>query len=270
MMRRAYDTHGFKQVFLPPALQQATGKLGYVYGRSSQVCLRCGATIAMIRQGPMQRMTFFCPSCQPLDPARPQAREEIAARTPFTDTVRTIKEARDFVLKVGICGVLHDPTGKLPTLWDALAFSGTGADYWGEKMARVWAMREQLAATSPGQIFSGKIRGRRFVLMSMEQLREQYARQHRSLEACSPLAQQIYAIITRGPITTTSLRQAAGVVTRKDRGRFERALQELEATFNIARANESDTGVRWMPFLEKYPQFAVWEQNRELRTENRG
>ncbi len=58
LMRRAYETGGFAQVFLPPALRQATGKLGYVYGRSGQICLRCGGTIAMIRQGEMQRMSF--------------------------------------------------------------------------------------------------------------------------------------------------------------------------------------------------------------------
>ena len=67
LMRRAYETGGFAQVFLPPSLQQATGKLGYVYGRSGQICLRCGGTIAMVRQGEMQRMSFFCPFCQPLE-----------------------------------------------------------------------------------------------------------------------------------------------------------------------------------------------------------
>ncbi|HEU5102677.1 MAG TPA: DNA-formamidopyrimidine glycosylase family protein, partial [Roseiflexaceae bacterium] len=86
MMWRAYDTNSFVQVFLPPALRQATGKLGYVYGRSGQVCLRCGGTIAMVRQGPMQRMTFFCPVCQPLDPAHPLAREEAVTQTPYTNT----------------------------------------------------------------------------------------------------------------------------------------------------------------------------------------
>ncbi len=82
MMHRAYDTNGFVQVFLPPALRQATGKLGYGYGRSGQVCLRCGGTIVMVRQGPMQRMTFFCPFCQPLDPTHPPAPQETVTATP--------------------------------------------------------------------------------------------------------------------------------------------------------------------------------------------
>jgi endonuclease-8 len=256
MMRRAYETHSFSQVFLPPALRQATGRLGYVYGRSGQVCLRCGGTIAMVRQGPMQRMTFFCPACQPHDPANPPAPREALAQTAHTGTVHTLEQARDFVLEVGLCGVLHDPKGKLPTLWDALAFVGKGPDAWGEKLAEVWALRQQLVAAYPDLVFSGKIRGGRVVLMSMPRLRQEYARYHRPLEACGELAQQLYAIVAQAPIATLPLRQAAGLLTRKERGRFERALQELQATFNIARAPATDGADVWVPFLQQYPQFA--------------
>lgn len=256
MMRRAYDTGGFVQVFLPPALRQASGGLGYVYGRSGQVCLRCGETIAMVRQGPMQRMTFFCPFCQPLDPASPPPRREAAARTPYTGSVHTLAEARDFVLVVGLCGVLRDLKGKLPTLWDALAFTGGGPDAYGEKLAQVWALRQQLVQTYPDDIFSGKVRGGRVVLMSMERLRQEYARFHRPIEACSELARQLSAIVEQGPVNTIELRQAAGLVTRKDRSRFERALQELQSTFTIARAPAADGGDVWVPFPRQYPQFA--------------
>lgn len=257
MMSRAYDTHSFTQVFLSPALRQATGRLGYVYGRSGQVCLRCGGTLAMVRQGPMQRMTFFCPVCQPLDPANPPAPSVATARTAHTATVRTLEDARDFVLGVGLCGVLHDPKGKLPTLWDALVFTGNGPDAWGEKLAQVWVLRQQLVTVYPAQIFSGKIRGGRIVLMSMEKLREQYARYHRPLERCSELAQQLYAIIEQQPILTLPLRQAAGLITRKDRGRFERALQELQASFNVARSSAAESADVWVPFLQQYLQFVA-------------
>jgi hypothetical protein len=52
------------------------------------------------------------------------------------------------------------------------------------------------------------------------------------------------------------LRQAAGLLTRKDRSRFERALQELQTTFNIARSPASDSVDVWVPFTQQYPQFA--------------
>lgn len=256
MMRRAYDTHSFTQVFLSPALRQATGGLGYVYGRSGQICLRCGGTIAMVRQGPMQRMTFFCPFCQPRDPANPPAHAAVA-QTPYTGNVHTLEQARDFVLQVGLCGVLREPKRKLPTLWDALAFTTAGPDAWEEKLVHVWMLRQQLVSSYPDQIFSGKIRGGHVVLMSIEQLGEQYTRYHRPLEECSELAQQLSHSIQQAPIATLPLRQALGLGTRKDRGRFDRALQELRATFNIARASASESADIWVPFLHQYPQFAA-------------
>lgn len=42
------------------------GKKKWVYGRSGQPCLTCGATIELIRQGDLGRTTYFCPNCQPL------------------------------------------------------------------------------------------------------------------------------------------------------------------------------------------------------------
>ena len=149
------------------------------------------------------------------------------------------------------------PKGKLPTLWDALAFTGTGQDMWGEKLAMVWALRQQLAVNYPEQIFSGKIRGGRIVLMSIGRLQQEYARYHRPLEACSELARQLYTIIAQGPIATLPLRQAAGLVTRKERGRFERALQQLQISFNIARSPALTSGDVWVPFLQQYPQFST-------------
>jgi endonuclease-8 len=259
LMRRAYETHGFKQVFLPPPLQQATGKLGYVYGRSGQPCLRCGERIQMVRQGNLERMSFFCPVCQPLDPANPPAAPRAISQTPYANTVRTLDEARRFVLKVGICGILSDPKGKLPTLWDAAAAPNSARDQsgWSEKIQKVLSWRNELTTRYPNQIFYGKIRGGRAVLMSMEKLRELYARQHKPLEQCSQLAQQLFAIIAQAPIATVPLRQAAGLVDRKSRGRFDRALQELQATFNIARVNHgAGEGDTWVPFLDQYPQFA--------------
>ncbi len=37
----------------------------WVYRRKGEGCLKCGATIEMIRQGDLTRSTYFCPTCQP-------------------------------------------------------------------------------------------------------------------------------------------------------------------------------------------------------------
>jgi len=37
----------------------------WVYGRKGKPCFKCGAPVAMKRQGPMARSTYYCPRCQP-------------------------------------------------------------------------------------------------------------------------------------------------------------------------------------------------------------
>jgi len=41
------------------------GSAYFVYERSGQHCLKCDTKIRMLRQGPLQRSTYFCPECQP-------------------------------------------------------------------------------------------------------------------------------------------------------------------------------------------------------------
>ena len=48
---------------LPADLQKGRTR-NWVYRRNKKPCFQCGATIEMIRQGPMQRTTYFCPHCQ--------------------------------------------------------------------------------------------------------------------------------------------------------------------------------------------------------------
>jgi endonuclease VIII len=41
----------------------------WVYGRAGKPCRRCGTPIAMRKQGPFARSTYWCERCQPFDPA---------------------------------------------------------------------------------------------------------------------------------------------------------------------------------------------------------
>lgn len=67
LLERAYETKGFRNAFLSPELRASTNKLGYVYMGSKRACFVCGTPIQMVRQGAGNRMTFYCPSCQPLE-----------------------------------------------------------------------------------------------------------------------------------------------------------------------------------------------------------
>ena len=69
-------------------------------------------------------------------------------QTPWTNTLKTLEQARNFVLELGVCGILHDAQGRLPTLWDAVDFPDKqpGESGWGEKMGKVWAWKNDLRA----------------------------------------------------------------------------------------------------------------------------
>ena len=51
----------------------------------------------------------------------------------------------------------------------------------------------------------------------------------------------ILEVIAQGPIMTVPLRQLVGMTDRKARSHFDRALQELQISLNIARSNRPGT-----------------------------
>jgi len=113
-----------------------------------------------------------------------------------------------------------------------------GEKGWGQKVIAIWRWKNELPAIYPEEIFYGKIPAGRAALMSTDYLRvERYPRHHRPLRKCSALAQRIYERLRLDPPTTGSLRMELNMRGRPERNRFDRALQELQVTLNIARRN---------------------------------
>jgi hypothetical protein len=176
-------------------------------------------------------------------------------------SVRTLRQAKAFVLQEGMCGIFSDAKGKIPCLWDVVDLPGRkpGEKGWGQKVIAIWSWKNQLPAKYPQEIFYGKIKGGLAVLMSMDYLREKhYPESHRPLRDCSPLARRLYEIIRMDPIMTGRLREEMNMTKRPERSQFDRALKELQITLNIARRNsandESDT---WVPFTEQYLEISL-------------
>ena len=171
-------------------------------------------------------------------------------------SVRTLKQAKAFVLQAGICGIFSDANGKMPCLWDVVDLPGRkpGEKGWGEKITAIWSWKNELPAAYPTKIFYGKIKGGLAVLMSMDYLREEhYPKHHRPLRECSTLARKLYDIIRLDPMLTGRLREEMNMTRRPERNQFERALQELQVTLNIARRNSADDeNDTWVPFAEQY------------------
>lgn len=172
-------------------------------------------------------------------------------------TVQTIEQARDFVLRVGVCGILQDRTGA-PNLWDAVDApeKQPGEAGWGDKMGKVWAWKNELPARFPNEIFYGKRKGGAAMLCSLEALKGLYAQQHRPLETLSEIARKLYAVITQDPVNNSELKHLTGMTGKASKSAYDRALLELQVAFQIVRVNRTDTeGDTWTPFVSQYPGF---------------
>jgi hypothetical protein len=170
--------------------------------------------------------------------------------------VRTLKQARTYILQVGMCGIFSDAGVGMPNLWEVVDLPDRqpGEKGWGQKVIAIWQWKNELPAAYPAEIFYGKIPAGRAVLMSMDYLRrEHYLKHHRPLRECSSLAQKIYERLKLDPLTTGWLRQELHMTQRPERNRFERALLELQITLNIARRNSlEDENDTWVLFSDQY------------------
>jgi hypothetical protein len=174
--------------------------------------------------------------------------------------VRTLKQARAFVLESGICGIFSDDKGRIPRLWDVvdLPERQPGEKGWGQKVVAIWTWKNELPAVFPDEIFYGKIPGGLAVLMSIDHLRiKHYPKHHRPLRECGPLVQKIHALVRNDPLTTPQLRAELEMTRRPERSRFDRALQEAQTTLNIVRRNNpGDENDTWVPFTEQYLEIS--------------
>jgi hypothetical protein len=171
-------------------------------------------------------------------------------------SVRTSKQARAFVLEVGVCGIFSDAEGRMPSLWQVVDLPGRmpGEKGWGKKVTSIWGWKNELPAIFPDEIFYGKIPGGLAVLMSMDHLRTaHYPKHHRPLRECGAIAHKIHGLLRNDPLTTAELRKELDMARRPERSAFDRALQELQVTLNIARRNSlADERDTWIPFSEQY------------------
>lgn len=175
--------------------------------------------------------------------------------------VRTLAQARAFVLRTGLCGIFSDGRRGLPRLWDVVDLPddrGPGRG-WGQRVTAVWTWKNELPATYPDEIFYGKIPGGLAVLMSVAHLREHhYPAHHRPLSECGPLARKIFALLRNDPLPTAGLRAELGLDDRRGRSQVDRALKELQVTLNVVRRNDpADEVDTWVPFREQYLEVAA-------------
>jgi hypothetical protein len=182
--------------------------------------------------------------------------EEILARGRW---VRGVDDALEFVRGVGLCLIFADAKSsrrnRLPSLWDVVDAPDKqpGEKGFGERTGVVWRLKNDLPMTYPDEIFYGKLRGGRAMLCTMDHLRELHANQRQNPDALGRDAQRLLEIIRLRPITNGELRLDAGFHQPEARSRFERALQELQVSLQVARVDvDPDT---WFLFDATYPRL---------------
>src|SRR5476649_734949 len=122
--------------------------------------------------------------------------------------IRTLEQAREYVLLVGICGIFSEVQGQSLLAVTDLPERQPGEKGWGQKVHAIWGWKNELPAKYPEEIFYGKVPGILAVLMSLKYLREEhFSKYHRPIGECSPLAQKIYKVIRLDPLTTAELRE---------------------------------------------------------------
>lgn len=184
----------------------------------------------------------------------------VATLSNLNGTVRTIEDACAFVEQVGVCAILEDRSGKLPSLWDAVDAPDKqpGEGGWGDKMGKVWSWKNELPARFPDRIFYGKLKGGRAILCTFDYLRQIYPQQHRALTEVSQTARELYDVIQQGPIANKELRYAVGLEGKAGKAAFDRALLELQVALLIVRINRMDVANdTWITFEEQYPGLAA-------------
>jgi hypothetical protein len=73
--------------------------------------------------------------------------------------VRSLKQARAYILRVGICGIFSDGKVGRSSLWDVVDLPDRqpGEKGWGQKVIAIWRWKNELPALYPEEIFYGKI-----------------------------------------------------------------------------------------------------------------
>lgn len=64
LLQSSYEV-GMRNTLIPGWMRPEITSFGFVYRRRKSPCLLCTTPIEMVRQGEMQRSTYFCPVCQP-------------------------------------------------------------------------------------------------------------------------------------------------------------------------------------------------------------
>lgn len=165
----------------------------------------------------------------------------------------------DFVNTVGFSLLFPVANMQLPDIW-TICVSEHDA----------WAWKDDLPADR--QLYYGKILRRKAVLVALDIMPALYAISPTadtggdrfelySMGILSSEANRIAGIVmAKGPLSTRQLRQAAGMAGKASKSRFERALEECQRLFLVAKSHATPPGIGsysyvWDGFSKLWPEI---------------
>ncbi len=205
-------------------------------------------------------------------------RDQRYHRTPSL-RLHSEEDAVAYVNEVGFCFLFGDRSVEIPALWAAVCGEQrpVPVHHNDGDLGRTWNWKDTLPAR--GLFHYGKLLRKKPTLVALDLLPafyalspnygdvndylERYAEGQLSYEA-----KQVYeALLQNGPMSTTYLRQEAGLPGGENARRFDRALTELQVELRIVKSGTADTGAWGYAyvydlFLRRYPD--VPEQARVL------
>jgi hypothetical protein len=166
------------------------------------------------------------------------------------------QDAVQFLDDVGLCLLFSAKSIELPTLWGAICGGDRPVplhhdDY---ELGLAWRWKDTIPARR--EVLYGKFLKNRPVFISLDlvpsfyALSDNYGEPDDYLEAyragrMSDEARRVYeALLDRGPLSTSELRQAAGITSKGAGKYFDRAITELQMGFQIVKSGISDAN-RW-------------------------
>ncbi len=201
------------------------------------------------------------------------AAREVRYRRRMDLRVTTPEQALEFVNEVGFCFLFPIKGIEMPSLWDAVAgrVIPTSSAHSGYEIERTWGWKDESLARK--QWYYGKLIRGKATLVSLAFLPNFYALsenygdyEHDYLEAyragrLSAEAKAIYeALLRHGALDAVRLRREAGLSSEASKGRYDKALTELQADLKVLPIGVAEAGAwryafiyellpRWLPEL---------------------
>jgi hypothetical protein len=216
-------------------------------------------------------------------------RREVRYRRRMNLRITTKEQAVEFVNDVGFCFLFPIQKVEMPSLWDAIAgrVVKTYPDHSGYEIERTWGWKDE--SLDKKWWYYGKLLRDKATLISLDFLPNFYALsenfgdyEHDYLEeyktgALTAEAKQVYeALLKHGALDAVRLRREAHMSSDANKGRFDKALTDLQTGLKVLPVGIAPAGAwryafiyeilpRWLPEIpERARQINRAEARRRI------